>query len=506
MKNFNDKDDEADIFNALFEAIQDYAFILHSDGTIWDANKNALIILGYTEEELIGKHILQLTPSGDPCDAYNKIWELTREWNKTSFETFICTKSNEEMNVEINAHFLGKENTGTVLISYRNIAHQKKIESVLERHEYKYKDVIQSCPDGFLMMKPDGQILDSNPAYTELSGYTKEELLSKNYFDLIAGKKGKIAQNSLFNNFHRNKRGDLIPVKVKIRPWKNENGDDILLIFIYTINEYLQFLDQIKKEREIMQKILTGIANKDTVGVLITKVGVGIRYANDFISNALGYQKQELEKLEYKDFIHPNDLGTSMQDYAKIISGELPKLHTKWRLVHKDDSVIQCDITLNKHHDDSGHTMLITHFENVLELEDTVERTQQADIVKLISTINNHQTSGILVSKPGAGFCYANKHWHEAFGYKSSEMDQVHANDFIHPDIFDVTVQNITKVFKGDLTNSSATGRFLRKDGSTIIADLTTTKRIDDATKTVFVILQFENIAEYIETEPASLN
>ncbi|MES0490049.1 MAG: PAS domain S-box protein [Leptospirales bacterium] len=498
MKNYKDnKDgDEADIFNALFEAIQDFAFILHSDGTIWDANKNALIILGYSEEELIGKHILQITPIGDPCDAYNKVWELTREWNKTSFETIVNHKNSEEINVEINAHFLGKENTGTVLISYRDIAHRKKIENVLEHTEHSYKDIIQSCPDGFLMIKPDGQILDSNPAYTTLSGYTKEELVTQNYYDLVISKKGTVAQNSLFDNFHKNKSGDLIPVKIKTRPWKDENDFDVILIYIYTINEYLQFLSQIQKERKFMQKILTGVANKDSMGILITRVGVGIRYANDFISNALGYQRQELEKLEYKDFMHPNYLSVSMQDYAKIISGDVSNLQTKWKLLHKKGIVVQCDITLNKHNDDSGNTMLITQFENILELEETVEKTLLPDITKLVSTITNHQSSGILVSKPGAGFCFANEYWYKEFGYKKSEIEQLNASDFIHPDDFDMTVQNITKVFKGDLPESSATGRYIRKDGSVIVANLTTTKKFDTTTETEFVFLQFEKISE----------
>jgi len=501
MSNFKNEKNSADMFDALFEAIHDYAFILHTNGSIWDVNKNALIHLGYNEDELIGKHILQLTPAGAACDAYDQIWDLTNDFNKVSFETAICNKNNEEVPVEINAHFLGKDVTGTVLVSYRDVSFRKKIENGIENRQNTYSNIIQSCPDGFLMIKPDGQILDSNPAYTKISGYTKEELLTRNYFDIAIGKKNlenknTIAQNSLFNNFHKNKNGDVIPVRIKMRPWKNENGVDVILMFVYTINEYLLFLKQIQKERQLMKKILSSIGNKDSSGILITKVGSGIKYANEFIAEALGYTKNELEKLTYKDFIHPADLALSMQDYAKIVSGDNAKIKTKWRLVRQDGNVISTEITVDKQLDDSGNAMLITQFDDIVVLEEKIKDDNQPDIVKLLSKIKNEKSSGILVSRPGAGFCYANKFCYETFGYKNNEMENIQANDFIHPDDFDVTVQNITKVFKDDLPTSSAKGRYLRKDGSTIVADLTITKQLDESTGVELVILQFENITE----------
>ena len=51
-----------------------------------------------------------------------------------------------------------------------------------------YKTVIQSSPDGFLLIRhPDGDIIDVNDAFCNMLGYRRDEMLSMNISDIEVG-------------------------------------------------------------------------------------------------------------------------------------------------------------------------------------------------------------------------------------------------------------------------------------------------------------------------------
>ncbi len=55
----------------------------------------------------------------------------------------------------------------------------------MQPHEIPAKSYYQDHPDAILILTPEGQILDFNPAVTEMLGYTREDLLGQNTLGLI---------------------------------------------------------------------------------------------------------------------------------------------------------------------------------------------------------------------------------------------------------------------------------------------------------------------------------
>ena len=51
----------------------------------------------------------------------------------------------------------------------------------------QYHAILQATPDGFAVLSRDGQILDVNDAYCDLTGYRRKELLRMRLQDLVAG-------------------------------------------------------------------------------------------------------------------------------------------------------------------------------------------------------------------------------------------------------------------------------------------------------------------------------
>ncbi|MES0491378.1 MAG: PAS domain S-box protein [Leptospirales bacterium] len=133
--------------------------------------------------------------------------------DKTRFETFLLCADNSVVSVEINCHFMGGGEAGQILASCRALDHRKKVETAIGRRTDNYREILDESPDGFLLMTPKGKIIETNDAYAKLVGYTKDEILQMNYYQLVIGKNGEanqngILENSLFNNYHKTKAGD----------------------------------------------------------------------------------------------------------------------------------------------------------------------------------------------------------------------------------------------------------------------------------------------------------
>src|SRR5215467_2870188 len=88
----------------------------------------------------------------------------------------------------------------------------------------QYHAILQATPDGFAVLSRDGQILDVNDAYCELTGYRRKELLRMRLQDLVAGDGFREARPAIesilaggkakFELSHRHKAGHVLLVEI----------------------------------------------------------------------------------------------------------------------------------------------------------------------------------------------------------------------------------------------------------------------------------------------------
>jgi len=77
--------------------------------------------------------------------------------------------------------------------AYRNLKNQKRENEVkkqeLQMYEKRYRRLFESAKDGILILNADnGMIVDVNPYLIEMLGYSKEQFLKKNIWDISAFK------------------------------------------------------------------------------------------------------------------------------------------------------------------------------------------------------------------------------------------------------------------------------------------------------------------------------
>lgn len=137
------------------------------------------------------------------------------------------------------------KDANTVFGTLRDITQQKAAERTLHDKESLFRAAVETSSDGFWIVDMQGRILDVNAAYAELSGYTREELLTLRISELdavedIVQTHQRIAMvaaqgHATFETAHRRKDGSVWPVEIVTSYASNQGG--CCFVFVRDITE-----------------------------------------------------------------------------------------------------------------------------------------------------------------------------------------------------------------------------------------------------------------------------
>jgi sigma-B regulation protein RsbU (phosphoserine phosphatase) len=118
-----------------------------------------------------------------------------------------------------------------------DITERKLAEEKLRKSEEKFRRIVETAAEGFLLMDEDLKIVDLNDAYCRMLGYSREELLGKTMFDLatddfraylLANNETLMAQEYReFEGSVVTKNGHIIPILVHGNSLQDDQGSTI---------------------------------------------------------------------------------------------------------------------------------------------------------------------------------------------------------------------------------------------------------------------------------------
>jgi diguanylate cyclase (GGDEF)-like protein/PAS domain S-box-containing protein len=213
---------------------------LNEQGIITDINKKWLEITGYEKDEVIG-------------ERFSLFADEPFEYLKQSFKTFLIEKRVENKIVRI------KKKNGEIIISsfngnisninneirthciFKDITEEKRIEKKL-----KLSDIVfENTTEGIIITNEKSEIISVNNAFTNITGYTFDEIQYKNPRILKSGKHDKefytILWNELGKNgswkgeiWNRKKNGEIYPEWLNLSVVKDISGKIINYVALFS--------------------------------------------------------------------------------------------------------------------------------------------------------------------------------------------------------------------------------------------------------------------------------
>ena len=232
---------------ARFRTFVDYAtdafFLLDDQSTVLDVNRQACESLGYSREELIGKHRDDLDAGLDDA-AIKSLRQRAVSGEAVTFETRHKRKDGTSFPVEVRVRQFDQGGR-RFLCLVRDITERKRAEDELRASEARFRTFVDYAIDGFFLMDINSIVLDVNRQGCENLGYSREELIGQHRSlfdpDLDQVAVARLAQHRstgetvTFESRHRRKDGTTFPVEVRVRAF--EQGGRRFLALVRDITE-----------------------------------------------------------------------------------------------------------------------------------------------------------------------------------------------------------------------------------------------------------------------------
>ena len=129
---------------------------------------------------------------------------------------------------------------GSVLGIARDMTEQARAEEVRREGHAVLRSILNTTQDGYWQIAGDGSVIDANPAYSRMSGYSRDELLAMRISDVevlenpadTAARIRRIVErgSDTFESVHRRKDGSLWDVEVSATYRDTEGGQMIAFI------------------------------------------------------------------------------------------------------------------------------------------------------------------------------------------------------------------------------------------------------------------------------------
>jgi PAS domain S-box-containing protein len=218
-------------YRILFESAGDGIFILDAEegkeGDIVSANHAAAEIHGYTINELLKLNIRDLDTPESPSEILDQLPRILKgEWIKT--EISHRKKDGTVFSAEISAGLLEFENHKYILAFDRDITerkkagraiqeleHKKALEEELREERNKLQQILDSLPDGVIVLDGSNKLEWANARFKEITGLDPETLVVD----------GKIA-----DYFHERKEGVDEPDQISPMTKVKETGEPVQFI------------------------------------------------------------------------------------------------------------------------------------------------------------------------------------------------------------------------------------------------------------------------------------
>ncbi len=357
---------------SIVESSEDAIIGLSLEGEILSWNLGAEKTYGYSQSEIIGRHISLIVPK-DRHTAIEKTLERVK--NKEiieRYEAYHIKKNGERIFVSLTVSYFedAQNNAVGVSVISRDITKSKKAEKALQESKTRFKELYDNMSSGVIFYEAalngeDFIIKDMNPAAEKIEKLSKSELIHKRLSEIVP----KDLNKGLFDIYKQ--------------VWQSGEPQEYLFTFyqdadkisgwrknyIYKLpsGEIVSIFD------DTSEKIASEEALKESEeryrGFVQNFKGIAFRWTVDYIpllfhgsvKEITGYQEEDFtqKRIKWGDIIHPKDME-SIKAQSELV-GIMPNYEHdfEYRIIRRDGETVWVHEHLQNICDEDGNLQYI---------------------------------------------------------------------------------------------------------------------------------------------------
>jgi len=185
-------------YRMILDNVRDIVYTCNAAGIITYVSPSVKHF-GYTNNEIIGKHILDFIHADDKEVVYKAYQDILNEKINKTIQFRMIDKSGNFRYVEENGDFVCDDQNKVISIIrvMRDITDRKIMEDNLCASEKRYKAIVEDQVELICRFSPDGILTFVNKAYCDYFNKSYDDLIGTSFIDLIRDKDKNLINGSL---------------------------------------------------------------------------------------------------------------------------------------------------------------------------------------------------------------------------------------------------------------------------------------------------------------------
>lgn len=293
-----------------------------------------------------------------------------------------------------------------------DITELQRIQAELAMREEQYRGVFSAVTEGLTVREMDGTLVEANPAYAKLLGYSREELFQLTPADVVPPD-----FLPLYNAYLQTvRKGEAFTYEGML---KRKDGTLVRVEVIGTLLHYDRRTHLLNTVRDVTaQKNAEEALRKSEAEFRVTfeNAPIGIELVapdarlircNHALQELLGYSEKELQGMSYTQFTHPEEVPASLAKFRELMKGTADRQQVERRLVRKDGGLVNARVTVSAVRTTHGEPQYaIAMIEDITEqkkLEEQFLRAQRLESIGMLAGGIAHDLNNILAPMLMAG-------------------------------------------------------------------------------------------------------
>jgi len=353
-------------YRTILENITEGYFENDLRGNFIFLNDSLLEIYGYTRDELLHMNYRQYMDEENAqkvYQAYNKVYTTGKPEREIQYE--ITRKDGIRRYCENSVSLIrdaARKPVGFRGVA-RDITERQQAEEALRQSEEKYRTILDNMLDGYTEVDLSGKITFTNKSAFKILGWTEEEFSGMNYKNYTSPEKTKKIFE-IYNKVYRTgepatlveyevitKDGKPLIIEGTVTLMRDKSGKPIgFRCLSRDITKRRQAEEALRqseeKYRTIIESIEDAYSENDLRG--------NFTFFNDSLCRMLGYTKDELTHMNYRDYMDEENAQKVFQIYNRVYTTGEPEKEFQYEIIAKDGTRKYADISISLIKDAGG--------------------------------------------------------------------------------------------------------------------------------------------------------
>jgi two-component system, cell cycle sensor histidine kinase and response regulator CckA len=272
------------------------------EGKLLKVNQKFCDFLGYSEAELLGLTIRDITPVEDLDRSLRNMEDLwTREIQASTIEKRYVRKDGSSVSANLTASVVldGSGNPLYFIGVIEDTTEERRQEEALRESEERFRVMFEHAAVGIAQLSLDGKWLMVNQRLCAILGYTQAELLEPTFQEItpaedlddsLAAREALLAggrETFTVEKRYLRKDGSLVWTRVSVSLVRDSSGDP---------ESFLSVIEDISERRQAEQTLLrlATAVEQAAETIVITDTDGAIQYANPAFERTSGYSRDEI--------------------------------------------------------------------------------------------------------------------------------------------------------------------------------------------------------------------